>query len=170
MSSAFDKTPPPEPSGDDGSEHTRPLGPPAGYGAPQGPGPSGYPPPPGYAGHPEYAGQPGAYGQPGPGGPPPGYPPYGYGPPDHPRASTSMVLGILGLVLCQVVAPFAWVTGRQALREIDASGGRWGGRGQAQAGYVLGIVGTVILGLAVVGVLLYVLFAFVVLAGAATGV
>ena len=138
MSSAFDKTPPPEPAGDDGTEHTRPLGPPSGYGAPQGPGPSGYPP-------------------------------YGYGPPDHPRASTSMVLGILGLVLCQVVAPFAWVTGRQALREIDASGGRWGGRGQAQAGYVLGIVGTVILGLAVVGVVLYVLFAFVLLAGTATG-
>ena len=143
MSSAFDKTPGPGSSGDDGTEHTRPLGPPPpGYGGPQGPGPSGYPP----------------Y----------GYPPYSYGPPDHPRASMSMVLGILGLVLCQVIAPFAWVTGRQSLREIDASGGRWGGRGQAQAGYVLGIVGTVILGLAVVGVVLYVLFAFVLLAGAAT--
>jgi hypothetical protein len=69
------------------------------------------------------------------------------------------VLGILGLVLCQVVAPFAWVTAKRTLDEIDASGGRWGGRGQAQAGYVLGIVGTVILGLSFVALVVWVLFA-----------
>ena len=31
------------------------------------------------------------------------------------------------------------------MNEIDASGGQLGGRGQAQAGYVLGIIGTVLL-------------------------
>jgi hypothetical protein len=34
--------------------------------------------------------------------------------------------------------------------EIDASGGRWGGRGLAQAGYVLGIVGTLLLVISIV--------------------
>jgi len=59
-----------------------------------------------------------------------------------------MVLGILGLVLCSVVAPFAWSTGKRTMDEIDASRGRLSGRGMAQAGYVMGIIGTVLLGLA----------------------
>jgi hypothetical protein len=71
-----------------------------------------------------------------------------YGPvPDHPQATTALVLGILGIVLCQVIAPFAWSTGKKAVDQIDASGGRLGGRGMAQAGYVMGVIGTVLLGL-----------------------
>ena len=84
--------------------------------------------------------------------PPPAYPQQGYPPPyvpEHPRATTSLVLGILGIVVCQVVAPFALAVGRRTLREIDASGGRLGGRSAAQVGYVLGIVGTVMLGVGV---------------------
>lgn len=74
-----------------------------------------------------------------------------YQPPrDHPQATTALVLGILGLVLCGVLAPFAWVIGGRAVREIDASGGAIGGRSQANAGRVLGIVGSVLLLLAVV--------------------
>lgn len=65
--------------------------------------------------------------------------------PDHPRATTALVLGILGLILCQVIAPFAWVIGKRAVDEIDASRGQIGGRGAANAGYVLGIIGTVLL-------------------------
>jgi uncharacterized membrane protein YjgN (DUF898 family) len=73
------------------------------------------------------------------------YPPP-YAPvPDHPRATTALVLGILALVLCGLIGPFAWSIGRSTLAEIDASGGRWGGRGQAQAGYVLGVIATVLL-------------------------
>jgi len=91
--------------------------------------------------------------------PPPGYPAHGqvqYAP-DHPKATTSLVLGILGVVLCQVIAPFAWSMGKRTLNEIDASQGRLGGRGAAQAGYVLGIVGTVLLGLSLVFILIYVI-------------
>ena len=50
-----------------------------------------------------------------------------------------------------MVAPFALVIGRGAVKEIDASGGSLGGRGMAQAGYILGIIGTVILALLAVG-------------------
>jgi hypothetical protein len=99
-----------------------------------------------------------AQGQQPPYPPPPGYPAHGqvqYAP-DHPKATTSLVLGILGVVLCQVIAPFAWSMGKRTLNEIDASQGRLGGRGAAQAGYVLGIVGTVLLGLSLVFILIYV--------------
>lgn len=79
-----------------------------------------------------------------------GQQPYGYAPPqDHPQATTILVLGILGLVLCQVLSPFAWVMGNRVVREIDASGGRVGGRGSANAGRICGIVGSVLLGITV---------------------
>jgi hypothetical protein len=81
-------------------------------------------------------------------GPPYGGAPYGgYGVPDHPQAMLALVLGILGLVVCGVLAPFAWVIGGRAVAEIDASGGRVGGRSTANTGRILGIVGTVFLGL-----------------------
>jgi TRAP-type C4-dicarboxylate transport system permease small subunit len=81
--------------------------------------------------------------------PPP--PPGGYQPPqqDHPRATMSLILGILGLVICGVIAPFAWNMGKKTMNEIDASGGQLGGRGMAQAGYIMGIIGTVLLALGV---------------------
>ena len=60
---------------------------------------------------------------------------------------------------CNVVAPFALVIGRRAVKEIDASGGRLGGRGMALAGFILGVIGTVILGLALVGLLVVVILA-----------
>ena len=101
-------------------------------------------------GQPTY-GQPGygqQYGQPGygpPYGQPPGYPsPYA---PDHPRATTALVLGILGVVLCSLTAPFAWRIGKQTVREIDESNGQLRGRGAAQAGYVMGVIGSVLLAL-----------------------
>lgn len=90
--------------------------------------------------------------------------------PDHPKATTSLVLGILGVVLCQVVAPFAWVIGKRTLDEIDASQGRVGGRGAAQAGYILGIIGTVLLGLGLIFFLIYIVFAIALIGGGiATG-
>ena len=99
------------------------------------------------------------------GQPPYGQSPYGqlhppftpYAAPDHPSATTALVLGLVSLVgglMCGVpllVAPFAWVTGARARREIRASNGQLGGEGTAQAGMVLGIVGTVLLALALIG-------------------
>jgi hypothetical protein len=100
----------------------------------------------------------------------PQYPPPGYGAPvqyapDHPKATTSLVLGILGVVLCQILGPFAWSMGKKTLNEIDASQGRLGGRGAAQAGYVLGIVGTVLLGLSVLLIIGYVILMVAVIGG-----
>lgn len=94
-------------------------------------------------------------------GPPPGapYPPYHSPPyirPEAPSATTALVLGIVGLAgglmvcgLPLVVSPFAWYFGNQALREIEESGGTLGGESQARAGQIMGIIGTIFLGLAV---------------------
>src|SRR3954464_12529113 len=53
-------------------------------------------------------------------------------------ATAALILGICSLVLCFVCAPFAIVYGNRARREIDASGGRLGGRGLATAGIIMG--------------------------------
>ena len=60
------------------------------------------------------------------------------------------MLGILGLVICAVCAPFAWSQGRKAEGAIAAEPGRYGGKGMATAGKILGIIGTVLLVLGVV--------------------
>jgi len=90
-----------------------------------------------------------------PAGPPPGWQPsapppgYGYGgyPPtqEHPQGTTVLVLGILGLVVCQILGPFAWSMGNKALKEIDASGVVYSNRGSIQAGRICGIVASVLL-------------------------
>lgn len=64
-------------------------------------------------------------------------------PREHPDGTTVLVLGILGLLLCGVLAPFAWIRGKRAVAEIDgAPPGTYTNRGSAQAGKVMGIVGT----------------------------
>ena len=81
--------------------------------------------------------------------------------PKHPSATTAMVLGIGalgGMFLCGipiVLAPFAWMVGGRAVREIDANPGRYSGRDQAQAGRIMGMIGT---GLLVLGVLAVIAF------------
>ena len=96
---------------------------------------------------------------------PPAQPPYGYGypqfrPPDHPQATTILVLGIMGF-FCGVCGPFAWVMGRRALAEIDASGGAIGGRSNVQVGYILGIVTSILF---VLGILFSIVYLIIVVA------
>jgi hypothetical protein len=76
-------------------------------------------------------------------------------PRDHPQTTTILILGICGLVLCQVLGPFAWSMGNKALKEIDGSGGQLGGRDMVNVGRILGMVSTIIL---VVAVLFFALF------------
>ena len=86
-------------------------------------------------------------------------PPFSYGRPqqDHPQATTILILGICGLVLCQILGPFAWSMGNKALREVDASQGQLGGRDMVNIGRILGIVATVLMGLGVLAGLVLVL-------------
>lgn len=128
--------------------------PPSPYGQPsqqgyQQPSQQGYQPPP-YAA-PSYATQ-----------PPMGLP---VAKPDHPQATLALVLGLVGLAgglatcgLLFLTSPFAWVIGRRAVREIEASGGQLGGEGSARAGFVTGVIGSILLVLALVAVALYIAF------------
>ncbi len=87
-------------------------------------------------------------------------PPGGYhAPPNHKDAVTSLVLGIVSLVMCGLVTGIpAIIMGRRAKREIQASGGALGGEGLATAGFVTGLIGTLISGLSLLLVVL--VFAF----------
>jgi len=61
------------------------------------------------------------------------------------KALWSMILGILSLFCCGVVTGVAAIVlSQQAKQEIAASGGMQSGAGQAQAGFILGIIGVVI--------------------------
>jgi hypothetical protein len=61
------------------------------------------------------------------------------------------VLGILSIPCCGLFTGIpAIILGRRALAEIDAAPGQYGGRGQVNAGYICGIVGTV---LSVIGII-----------------
>ncbi|WP_157551109.1 DUF4190 domain-containing protein [Nocardioides jensenii] len=105
--------------------------------------------------------------QPTPPGQRPPVPPQGSGwgwpampipPPQHPGAAGALTLGlvaVIGAVFCVVpilLSPVAWIRGRAVLKEIDANPQRWSGRDLANTGYILGIVGTALLALGVIGV------------------
>lgn len=69
-------------------------------------------------------------------------------------ATTVFILGLLGIILCQILAPIAWVKGNTyvqccAIAEVQPDG-------LGVAGRVMGIVGTVLLVLS----LLWLLFVF----------
>lgn len=98
------------------------------------------PPPPPSGGSPEYGGQ------------------YGGGPPqDHPRATTILVLGILGLVCCSPLGIVAWVMGNNAEKEIEASGGQLGGAGTVKAGKICGIIAVVLMVLGIIAFVIMVI-------------
>ncbi|WP_220793378.1 DUF4190 domain-containing protein [Nocardioides stalactiti] len=79
--------------------------------------------------------------------------------PDHPKATTVLILGILGMAVCQILAPVAWVMGSRVKKEIEASGGRYAGSSQVTVGWILGIVGTVLM---ILGLLFFILYLVVV--------
>ena len=88
-------------------------------------------------------------------------PPYGeaYPPPPPPLpmakaddtgATTALILGILSLLCCGLLGPFAIFKGRAALKKAEESGNTIDGRGSAIAAIVLGAIGTASLILAVI--------------------
>lgn len=62
----------------------------------------------------------------------------------------SLILGIVSIVCCSLVGPIAWYIGSKEVKAVDAGMSPANNRGFAFAGMILGIVGTVLLALAVV--------------------
>jgi hypothetical protein len=74
--------------------------------------------------------------------------------PEASQATTVLVLGIIGIVLCQILGPIAWVMGNNELQSIDAGRRPPENRGTANAGRILGIIATVLLAIGLfVGIL-----------------
>jgi Domain of unknown function (DUF4190) len=74
------------------------------------------------------------------------------------KSTAALVLGILGLVFCPLICSvLALVFGYQSRREIDASGGRMSGRGNATAGIVLGWIGVALTAIFIVLIIIGVL-------------
>ncbi|WP_330228118.1 DUF4190 domain-containing protein [Nocardia sp. NBC_00508] len=88
---------------------------------------------------------------------------------EHPNASAVLFLGAASVLCCGVLGPVAWALGRKALNDIEGSldaaaktGGNtqpYGGRAQVLVGYILGIVGTVLM------IIFALLYLFIVLGG-----
>ncbi|WP_067899012.1 DUF4190 domain-containing protein [Nocardia vaccinii] len=78
-------------------------------------------------------------------------------PVEHPHATTVLLLGALSIFCCGALGPVAWALGKQALDQIERSGGTLGGRSQVLTGYVLGVVGTVLMVLVAIVFLLMVI-------------
>jgi hypothetical protein len=134
---------------------------PPAYGAPEPPA-YGAPEPPAYGSPPEpgtapydavpptapYQAPPGQ-GYPGQGYPAQGYPGQWPAYPEASQGVLALVLGIIGLFVFWPVAPVAWVVGRNDVRGVDAGRRDPANRGVALAGQIMGIIGTVLLVLAV---------------------
>jgi hypothetical protein len=63
--------------------------------------------------------------------------------PEHPRGTTILALGIIGLIVFQPLAIVAWVMGGRAKKEIES--GAYAPTSNVNAGRVLGIIGTILL-------------------------
>jgi hypothetical protein len=129
---------PPPPDQPDESGAPPPPPPPPPYG-------SAPPPPPPYGAGPGYGAPPPGYGYPAGGG-------YAV-PAGNKKAQWALILGIVSLFCCGAVTGIiAIVLSQQAKQEIRASGGMQTGEGQAQAGFVLGIIG---IALTVLGIVVF---------------
>lgn len=74
--------------------------------------------------------------------------------PESSQATTVLVLGILGVVVCGILAPIAWSMGNKELEAIDSGRRPPENRGTANAGRILGIIGTVLLAIGIIFVVL----------------
>ncbi len=81
--------------------------------------------------------------------------------PEGSESTTALVLGILGIVVCGILGPFAWYIGNREVRAIDEGRRDPTNRGSANAGKILGIVGTVFLGLGILVGIVVLLFVVV---------
>ena len=71
------------------------------------------------------------------------------------KATMALVFGVLGIICCGLLAPVAWYLANEELKSIDAGRIAESNRGVAQVAKILGIIGTILLGLALLWVLLF---------------
>ena len=82
------------------------------------------------------------------------------------RGVLILVLGIISLVACAAMGPVAWIMGNSDLKKMDAGVMDPEGRSNTQVGKILGIVGTVLLVISIVGTIVWVAILGLVIANA----
>jgi hypothetical protein len=80
------------------------------------------------------------------------------------RAYASLVLGLLGLLVCILLSPLAWYLGAAEVKDIRAGLAPAGGEPVATVGMILGVIGSVLLGLIALVLLAVAAVALIVLA------
>jgi uncharacterized Tic20 family protein len=78
--------------------------------------------------------------------------------PEASQATLALILGIVGLLLFSPLGPFAWWLGGKEKKAIDAGRRDPANRGQAVAGWVLGIIATIFLILGVIFTIIWIVF------------
>jgi hypothetical protein len=61
------------------------------------------------------------------------------------QAITALVLGILGVICCNILGPVAWYVGNQELKAVREGRSPMAGEILAKIGMILGIIGTVLM-------------------------
>lgn len=97
--------------------------------------------------------------------------PGGYGSvpmqPEAPNAMLIFLLGLFGVIFLQILSPVAWYLGAKSRREIKAQPpNTFRSEGLVTAGWILGIIGTILMILAIVFIIL--MFAFLLWISTAT--
>jgi len=80
-----------------------------------------------------------------------------------------LVLGILGIVICGILGPVAWVMGNSSLREIRAGIMDPREEGLVQAGRIIGMIVTGLMALGFLLAIAWVVFVFFVVGVSAAG-
>lgn len=81
--------------------------------------------------------------------------------PEHPSATTSLVLGILSIVGVIPLGPVAWYIGAKAQREMRENPGRWRPSGSLTAGVILGVIATIPLVFLLIFLVIFLVFGIV---------
>jgi len=77
---------------------------------------------------------------------------------EHPKATTALVLGLVGMFAFAPLAPAAWIVASRARTEMRLAPGRYRESGSLTAGLVLGILGTAFLAISLLVALGFVVF------------
>jgi hypothetical protein len=82
-------------------------------------------------------------------------PPPGGGAQGKSQATLILILGILGILCCQLLGPVAWYMGGKELKAIREGHLPATNEGMAKAGWILGIIGTILLVFSIIWVLFF---------------
>lgn len=81
------------------------------------------------------------------------------------RGGLILTLGILSLIICGLLGPFAWIMGKGDLQKMDQGLMEEQDRGTTKAGMICGIIASILI---VIGLAVFLLFSVFGLLGAAS--